>query len=127
MSKNPSMAGHANFTNCTGCLYLNVPERQDKEGGCLYCLTTGRARLMPIESCTLWAPKSPQEKQRVSPLIAERTPRKAKGIIPYGSAMSLWKEGKNDREIADELRVSYTSVRTWRQKHGLPSNYRNYT
>ena len=126
MSENSHMAGHANYANCQDCLYLNTPERRGNEGGCLYCLTTGRARLMPIESCTLWTPKSPKAKRRMNPMIAEPPPREKKGSIPHGSAMSLWREGKNDKEIAEELKASPSGVRSWRLKHGLPSNYRNY-
>lgn len=37
--------------------------------------------------------------------------------------MELWKSGLNDREIADKLLLTKKTVRVWRKKVGLKSNY----
>lgn len=38
--------------------------------------------------------------------------------------MDLWSQGLNDREIADGVQVTKKTVRAWREKFGLASNYK---
>jgi DNA-binding NarL/FixJ family response regulator len=37
--------------------------------------------------------------------------------------LRLWKEGKNDREIAEAVGVTKKTVQTWRHRAGIASNY----
>lgn len=38
--------------------------------------------------------------------------------------MELWSQGLNDREIAEGVQVTKKTVRAWREKFGLASNYK---
>ena len=117
---------HINDTGCRGCVYHNTGVRQYSEGACSYCATTGTCRLMPIENCTLWRAKGPNVRRRVPPPTTPEHKRRL-SAVPHGSAISLWREGRNDREIAEELRFSITMIRNWRIRYGLEPNYRRHT
>ncbi len=102
---------------------------------CEYCVLTGRIRgskrdengiLRPISAseCTHWkdtkrGKQKPQ--QPMEDIIKKETETAVRLRIMHTQIEKLYSAGLNDREIAEKLRCSKTTVRRWRMRNGIQS------
>lgn len=93
---------------CLGCIYFSVTTLT-----CDYILMTDNRRPCPPgKGCTA----------RSAPIKKKLT---ASGKLDRDAMVrALYKDGANDREIADLLGYSVDAVFRWRKRHGYESNYK---
>lgn len=121
-------AHEASEERCSKCEY-----RGYGESICDYLAITGKPRILVSPEiggeCKAFRPKSgtmvrKSASMTIRPNAGERPEelelRRRQQI--YRQMRALYDEGLNDREIAEELRKSATTVRHWRIREGLPSN-----
>ena len=126
---NKQNLGYPDQKKCVGCVYMNSIERREYEGGCLFCLMTGKCRLQKIEECTYWTPSKnhqTQEKNGAYYSSFRPTDKKNRGssCVPQDVAMTLYDMGLSDSEISRRINISQPTIRRWRINNNLPINSR---
>lgn len=97
-----------NTRPCRGCIYFSENTKT-----CDYILMTERCRPCPPGlACTV--KEEPTRRKKTS---SGRLDRNA-------MLRTLYKEGKNDREISALLGYSTGAVLNWRKRHGYQANYK---
>lgn len=129
---------------CTSCVYRgDLQTGATDRPGCMYILHTGISRVKAVyemlgvnrmtrearealhpENCVLHrsgSKRSLEERPVMLPKIQKVKDRRAK--MDRETAFMLYREGRQDQEIAKALGVSAGTVRNWRLQNGLKSNY----
>ena len=117
--------------HCRKCGYIG---RMAGELCCEYCVVTGHIRgakkddkgilrPIPASECTHWNEGKKQDRPRDFIFAGKEKKSKTENRLKnlYAQIEKLYEEGLNDREIAEELRCSKTTVRRWRQRNNAPS------
>ena len=94
--------------------------------GCDYIGIVGHRRPCKAENCTEYKKiDGDGRKKSYMPLVSERSApyaRRGKMDVLHDKAMKLYREGKNDREMAAVLGVNRGSIQSWRERNKLPPN-----
>lgn len=115
---------------CASCRYRgSVSSSRGTIGPCCdYCYLTGNSRLLlpPREDGTCPAyEEGERARVIVAPMVtARKEPKPRKMKFSPEAMLSLYAQGLNDSQIANELRAVPSTVRKWRRRNGLPANYR---
>lgn len=120
---------------CASCVYRASPVEPHN---CDYVTVTGHTRTAQVRSGRQLAPSQcpfyeQGERARIRPEVCITPPSENVYIEPvvkdrrykidHVKAMELYRQGKNDREIGDELGVLKSTVLDWRKRNNLPSRY----
>lgn len=116
---------------CASCRYRgSVSSSRGTTGPCCdYCFLTGHSRLLlpPREDGTCPAyEEGERARVIVAPtLVSYKTPVRHRPMkFSHEALLSLYAQGLNDSQIAKEIRAVPSTVRKWRHRNGLPTNYR---
>lgn len=101
---------------------------------CEYCVVTGHTRgskkdengilrPIPASECTHWKDGKQTDKPKDFIFAGKERKSTTESRLEnlYAQIQQLYTDGLNDREIAEELRCSKTTVRRWRQRNNAPS------
>lgn len=107
--------------NCRDCQFQ---AEKDMPYGCNYATITGHTRLAapPGDGCP-YKVKGPRLERMVAQKEVTIKRRDHRRKIDDRKAMRLYQEGKNDVEMGEALGVRQESVRLWRKRMGLKSQY----
>lgn len=115
---------------CASCRYRGTLSSAVGENGpcCDYCFLTGHSRLLlPPREDGICPGYKEGERERVivAPTVtARKKPKHRPMKFSHEAMLSLYAQGLNDAQIAKELRAVPSTVRKWRRRNSLPTNYR---
>ena len=98
---------------CLSCLYHGWDTQS-----CDYLLVTGERRGCPGgEDCARYLPRRNRKKQNADLFL--RGPAQHRQFYLVAEIEERYEQGKSDRQIAEELKVSITTVSRYRRKFGM--------
>lgn len=87
-------------------------------------------KLMSGQHCPFFEPdegkvrvENPYGVIREMPRKKQKTGGRVAAVLPEDEMMALWKQGRNDAQIARSLGMKDNRVKRWRQRKGLPPNW----
>lgn len=122
------------YTQCTAksCKYhANECWKGSFEHGCDYAVITGKTRTAQLTKeemqeypCHLYE-KGTRQRAKPEPLILSGSkPKREKSRFNWDYAEKLWREGKTDIEIAEEIGCSHSIVKMHRKEWGAANKQR---